>query len=244
VSGRFYFQRQIVAAGRGGGFPLARRGIFRQHAGMKALAPLIPLFIFPIALGLILWGAVVQRRRTAASLQKLAGLLGLPFEPATGWFGQPAVSGALRGRAVRVFNYTTGSGKSRVTWSAVTAQTTLTVLFTFTLKKRSLGTRLAELFGAHEVAVGDPEFDRAWFVQTSRPELMRAMLLPELRAKLMEVRRAGATGAFEHKDGAVKYAEVGSFALAGRAGRFPALAGVVCDLADVAEVAAEGMDRA
>jgi hypothetical protein len=76
-------------------------------------------------------------------------------------------------------------------------------------------------------------------MQTSHPKFLRAVLLPELREKLMAVRQAGANDKFELKEGEVKYVERGGFSHAERSQRFVALADVVSNLAEVAAVAAE-----
>jgi hypothetical protein len=109
---------------------------------------------------------------------------------------------------------------------------------TFSLEKRGFVTKIEKLFGAHEAVVDDAAFAKAWFVQTNQPDFMSAALIPELRAKLMAARQAGANGNFGLKSGQVKYAEVGGFADAKLSERLAALADVMCDLADVAEVAA------
>jgi hypothetical protein len=204
---------------------------------------LIPLLMVPLTVGFVIWAVVVQRQRTAANLQKLAAQLGLGFVAAVGWMGRASVSGTLRGKKVDFFSYTTGSGKSSTTWAAVTAQAATTGALAFTLQKQGFSTKIAGLFGAHEITVGDGEFDAAWFVQTNQPEFLRAALIPELRAKLMAARRAGAVGKFELRGSEIKYAEVGTFAEAKRSERLAALADAVCDLAAVAEVAAEGQGR-
>ncbi len=210
---------------------------------MRELLPLIPLLMVPLVVGFVIWAAVAQKRRTTANLQKLAAQLGLEYVAAVGWMGQARVNGTLLGRKIDFFSYVTGSGKSSTTWAAVMAQAATAGTLTFTLQKQGFGTKIAELFGAHEITVGDGEFDAAWFVQTNQPEFLRAALIPELRAKLMAARRAGTTGKFELKGSEIKYAEVGTFADAKRIGRFAALADVMCDLAAVSEVAAEGQGR-
>ncbi len=202
--------------------------------------PFLPLLLFPLIGGLLIWAVVAQTRRAAANLQKLAAQLGLDFDAGGGWLNRPRVAGSLHGRHVRIFNYTTGSGKSSTTWSAITAELSAPSPLTFTLKRQGFSTKIAEFFGAHEITVGDAEFDQAWFVQTNQPDFMRAALIPELRAKLMAVLHAGLAGSFQLKGGEVKYAEIGTFADARRTSRFAALAEVACDLADVAEVAAQG----
>ncbi|HTB80103.1 MAG TPA: hypothetical protein VK717_04370 [Opitutaceae bacterium] len=210
---------------------------------MREFLPLIPLLTVPLVIGFVIWAAVAQKRRTTANLQKLAAQLGLEYVTAVGWMGRARVNGTLLGRKIDFFSYVTGSGKSSTTWAAVTAQAATAGPLTFTLQKQGFGTKIAELFGAHEITVGDGEFDAAWFVQTNQPEFLRAALIPELRAKLMAVRRAGATGKFELKGSEIKYAEVGTFAEVKRIERFATLADVMCDLASVAEVAAEGQGR-
>jgi hypothetical protein len=207
---------------------------------VNSWAPFIPLLLFPVIGGLVFWAAVVQKRRATANLQKWAAQLGLKFIPADGWTGSGRVTGCRRGKQIDFFNYTTGSGKSRQTWCAVTARPAVASELTFTLQKRSFLTKIEKLFGIHEITVGDAAFDQAWFVQTNQPEFLRAALIPELRVKLMAARSAGAVGKFTLKDGEVKYAEIGTFSAAKRMDRLAGLTDVVCDLADVAEVAADG----
>jgi hypothetical protein len=212
---------------------------------MNTLGPFIIVFFFvPVVGGLVIWAIVVQRRRTIANLQKLAAQLGLEFVPAASWTTQPRVTGMLRGKKADFFTYVTGSGKSSTTWAAMTVQAATAGALTFSLEKRGFATKIEKLFGAHEAVVGDAEFAKAWFVQTNQPEFMRAALIPELRRKLMAARHAGANGKFELKGVEVKYAEVGSFYDVKRCDRFAALADVMCDLASVAEVAAEGQGKA
>jgi hypothetical protein len=211
---------------------------------MHLYFPLFPLLIFPLIAGLVIWATAIQKRRSTANLQKLAAQLGLEFAPAAGWTGRPNVTGTLRGKMTVFFTYTTSNGKSSTTWAAMTVQAATAGVLTFSLEKRGFVTNIEKLFGAHEAVVDDAEFAKAWFVQTNQPDFMRAALIPELREKLMAVRRAGANGKFELKVGQVKYAEVGSFSDVKRCARFATLADVMSDLADVAEVAADGQDKA
>jgi hypothetical protein len=210
---------------------------------MNMLAAFFPILLVPLVGGLVVWAMVVQRRRAAANLQKLAAQLGLDFVAAEGWSGRARVTGTRRGKKIDFFNYTTGSGKSRTIWAAVTARAAMAGALTFTLQKRSFLTKVEKLFGVHEVTMGNAEFDRAWFVQTNQPEFLRAALIPELRAKLIGALHTGDKGKFELKNNEVKYAEAGDFSDAKRRDRFTALADVMCDLADVAEVAAEGQGQ-
>jgi len=201
------------------------------------------ILIFVVIAVVVGGGAIVAlvltRKNTTRNLQGLATQLGLEFLPAPSWFKKPRVAGMRRGRAVQLYNYSTGYGKSRRTWSAVSAHPAGDGKLTFALRKRDLTTRLNQLFGPKPITVGDAEFDKGWYVQTNQPDFLRAALIPELRTRLMDVRRAGAKGAFELEHAVVKYAETGTFILGKRATRFPALADMVCDLADLADVAAK-----
>jgi hypothetical protein len=193
--------------------------------------------------GLVILAAKAQKQRMTDNLQKLAAQLGLEFAPAAGWTGRPSVTGTLRGKKIDFFSYVTSTGKSSTAWAAVTVQVAAAGGLTFSLEKRGFVTKIEKLFGAHEAVVDDEGFTKVWFVQTNQPDFMSAALIPELRAKLTAARQAGANGKFELKSGQVKYAEVGGFADAKLSERFAALADVMCDLADVAEVAAEGQGR-
>jgi hypothetical protein len=147
------------------------------------------------------------------------------------------LAGVLGGKPVELFSYAVNTGKTSIPYVAISIQLSPTTGLTFKLQKQGFGSKVMEFFGVHEITVGDPEFDAAWFVQTNQPDFFRAALLPELREKLMAAQRAGARGTFELKGGLLKYAEQGTFASAPQTARFVGLADLMRDLADVAEVA-------
>ncbi len=68
---------------------------------------------------------------------------------------------------------------------------------TFELQPQGLGTRLAELFGAKEITVGDAAFDAAWFIRTNTPESFGALLLPEIRTRFLTLHNVGGKGTVE-----------------------------------------------
>jgi hypothetical protein len=199
-----------------------------------------PIFLSGVGLWIFLF--VSSYRRTTRNLQGLATRLGLEFVPARNWFKQSRIVGTRRARAVQIFTYLDTSSDGA--YAAVTAQTVMVGPLRFVLKKQGFSTMLTELFGMPKIFTGDEEFDAAWFVQTNQPEFMRALLLPELRAKLMTVRQAGAKGKFELRGGEIKYTEAGLFADTKLSERFAALADIICDLADAVEVAAKGQGKA
>lgn len=149
----------------------------------------------------------------------------------------PRITGSLRGKQVELSSYTTGSGKSRKTWAAISVMPTQAVALTFSISRQGFLTKLQTLFGAREITVGDRAFDDRWFIQTNKPDFFQAALLPELRAKIDAAASGGARGEFKLQDGAVRYAEQGGFTDE-RCARYEALLPLLCDLADVAEVEA------
>jgi hypothetical protein len=204
---------------------------------MRTLSVIMVLLVFAGLMPVLFWATVAARKRTVANLQRLAQQLGLDFPVPASWRTPLRATGQIRDKPVAVFTYTTGSGKSQQTWAAITAEVAKPGDFTFTLQKQGFATKVMELFGTHEITVGDAAFDSLWFVRTNRPEFFATALIPELREKLVTAGRAVLGGRFELKDGVVKYFEAGVFADALQAARFAAVAEVVCDLADVADVA-------
>jgi hypothetical protein len=186
-------------------------------------------------------------KRTHERVSRLAADLGLAMAPPQVTFGllhsAPRASGERRGKRLEIYTYTTGSGKSRTTWYALSAQPRADGGLKFKLARQGFGSKVAQLFGTKEIQVGDPEFDRAWFIETNRPEFFAAALLPELRAKLAAATTGGSRVSLKLEQGKVVYAEVGGFFNDDRCRRFLALADVVCDLADIAEVSATGAGR-
>jgi hypothetical protein len=192
--------------------------------------------------GLLSWWALVQSRRTAANLKALAQRLGLEFfeEKKAGWAANHVVTGQHDGREVIFHTFTTGSGKSRTTWRAVTVRPRAIGGLLFHFRPQGLVTKLEGLFGTKEITVGDATFDAAWFVETNEPDFLPAALVPEVRSKLMAAHATVESGGnFKLRQAAVQYAERGTFADANDCARFEQLLPVLHDLADIAEVSAE-----
>ncbi len=212
-----------------------------------ALFPLLMIGLFIVVFALIARATARQSRRTAENIRQLAETLGLQYAekpPALGMFFTDArAAGQRRGKRVELFPFATGSGKSRIQWSAVSAAVPVATGLTFHLRRQGFGTKFMELFGAREITVGEAEFDRDWFIQTNQPEFFREALLPELRGKITTLVRELGTQArgveFKLEQNVVRYAEIGSFASGDTCKRCERAADIVCDLADVAEVFAE-----
>ncbi len=198
---------------------------------------------FFVFFGFMAWAGARSSTRARDNARRMAGELGLELEAATPTLGifypHPRATGRIRGKAAALYNFTTGSGKSRRTWSALAVTPAATGGLTFKLSPQGFGTKLVQLFGAKEITVGNPGFDAAWFIQTNEPDFFRAALLPELQEKIRPCR-----GRFALEENQVTYVEEGTFADMERCRRMAAVMTVVGDLADVAEVFARTARRA
>jgi hypothetical protein len=186
---------------------------------------------------LIAWGRA-HHRRILAQLSALAARQGLTLiTDERKWLGaSPRAEGERRGRRVRFWSYTTGTGKSRRHWVATAVAPRTPGTLTFQLQPQGLGTRLAELFGAKEISVGDVAFDAAWFVRTNQPATFGALLLPEIRSRLLAVRERGGKGTVQLEEGWIRYAEEGHFGREQVVARLEEILPALEDLADAVEV--------
>ena len=213
----------------------------------SAVASILLIGFFAVFIGFIGWLGARQSKLEAENVRRLADSLGLEY------FGKPPVmglfytdmraAGEIRGRRVEVFSFTTGAGKSRLRWAAVSvALASGAPGISFSLRQQGFGTKVMELFGAREIQVGDAEFDRGWFIQAKPAEIFQTALLPEVRDKIMALMTVPDVPArnleFKLENGTVQYAEVGRFegAVYQRCLRTPE---IVCDLADAIEAAAD-----
>lgn len=205
----------------------------------ETLIPLAIMALFAIVGGSAVVNALKQQRKARGQLAALAGRLGLqlqrqPFK--LGFEPPPTVEGQYRKRAVRFFIYTTGTGKSRTTWSTVSAAVGGAGTFTLDLHPENFLGRIATALGLQDIRVGDPAFDQAFIVKSSDPSYAAAALLPEIRTRLLAERQHGANGHLTIKDGLVCYAETGGFDREGRVTRLAGMLEAACDLAELAEV--------
>jgi hypothetical protein len=179
-----------------------------------------------------------QQRKTIENLTKLASRLGLELkrQPAKlGFEASPTVTGQYRGRQVRFFDYRTGSGKNRRSWSAVSAAAPGSGAFTLELAAENFLTRIATSMGLQDLKIGDPIFDQAFIVRSNDAAAAAAALLPEIRTRLLTAFPRLFGGALTVKGGEVRYAEGGGLGDAACVARLADLLEVVCDLAEVAE---------
>ncbi len=186
--------------------------------------------------GVVVW-AVRREIKSARNLAALAARLCLRFSPSKE--NEPGVGntveGDFQGRPARFWTYATGSGKSRTEWVAISMRLAGDSRLTVQLKPQGFGTKIAELFGAKEIEVGEPRFDGEWFIRTNAPATCRAALLPELRERLMTARQRGARGVFTLERGVFAYTEMGTFARDSTVARLDSMLPLLRDFAEAAE---------
>ncbi|HEY8932894.1 MAG TPA: hypothetical protein VIM44_06260, partial [Rariglobus sp.] len=170
----------------------------------------IPIACVFVVVGLVMLVQLYARKKAHACLANMAARSGLEFVPAKGWTGGARVTGSRHGKSIEFFNYSTGAGKTRKYWSAISAAVPARGTLTFSLCRRNFGTKLRSFFGAKSIRVGDAAFDARWFIQTNQPDFLRAALIPELRQALDAACDRGLKGGtFKQEAGVVRYAEQG-----------------------------------
>lgn len=209
-------------------------------AAVEVVLPILVPFLFIAFLGFIIWAAVVQTRKGRENLTTLADRLGLALqEPVRrGPFssGSRQLTGAFRNRPVRVYTFTTGSGKSRSSWCALSMQVRTAPGFSFKITGENLFTKAGRIFGVEDVQTGDAAFDEKFYLKSKQPEYIRAALIPEIRTRLLDaLRRHRQIGSFTIENGEVKYTEMGNFANRSVCDRFPTMIEIATDLAEIAE---------
>lgn len=205
-----------------------------QPAAMQVLVVVVIMAGF---IALIVWGAVQHQKKVRANLEGLAARLGLQVtgDP-RGLVTSGAVSGVRQGKEVRFWTYATGSGKSRRTWCAVGVRPRAHGGLEFDLRRQGFGTKVMEWLGAKEIQVGDPAFDREWFVRTNQPEFLAAALVPEVRARLAALGHFASEKPFQLEGGLVQLSTPGTFGNDKVVTRLEACLPLLYDLADIAEV--------
>lgn len=214
-----------------------------NFAAALALESILPVLVPVVMIGmfaLIIRAAVMQTRKAQANLKALADRLGLtvqePVKKGIFASSQSRVVGTFRNRPVQIYTYSTGSGKNRTTWCALSLQASVPAEFSLKVSGENLFTKAGRMLGIDDVATGDPAFDEKLYVKSKQPDFVRAALIPEIRMRMVDAwQKHRALGAFTVERGEVKYAEMGNFANAKICDRFPDMLEIAGDLAEIAE---------
>jgi len=203
------------------------------------LLPFLFIAIFLVLFAAVLIGAKKQSEKAHANLTRMAQRMGWappePFKASLLRSSPMALAGAFRGRQMRVFTYTTGSGKNRTHWCAIAARVDNAAKLTLRLGKENALTRFGRKFGLDDVSVGNAAFDEEFYVKSNKPEFISVALIPEIRQRIGQLWHDQPRGAIEVEGGEVKFSESGTFANDSMCDRFIAAAEVICDIAEVAD---------
>lgn len=207
---------------------------------MQTILPVLMIVLFAGVFSLIILLSIRQQKKGRENLARLAQTLGLAVpEPPSGFFARMAMpaaaTGSCKGRQLRLFNYTTGSGKSRVTWSALAVSAQNPGGLTLKVGRENLLTRAGRVFGVDDIATGDSLFDDQFYLKSNDAGYIRAAFIPEVRAQFIEAWKNGARGSIQLERAEVKYAEPGSFSSEKICARLAGMVELACVVADVVE---------
>jgi hypothetical protein len=163
--------------------------------------------------------------------QSLTAVLNLGDPP-----DELGIQGQIRGRSVRFSEFVTGSGRIKLNWAEL-AVATHANQFTFSLRQRDASWGLMALRDDGEVKIGDDDFDRRWRFNSNDGTTLRTLMTPELRGKIDQF--GNQIGAFFLENDWICYRESGDFSNSERVGRYEKMVGLMGDLAEAIEVAAE-----
>jgi hypothetical protein len=203
---------------------------------------IIPVVVVTSVAVAVIALSLVQAKKASNNLLVRGDKLGLRLDTQGRYFKKHRLTGELRGKPAEVFAYTTGSGKTRQSWAAIAVRAKAASELTFSLKQRTpFFDIVARLFRKNVVGSGDLSFDKKWSLQSNQPDFMRSALLPEMRGNITRLNAGGLAsgGHYKYELNTVQYAEPGTFSNAKFCARFPKIAEIVCDLADVADVYTE-----
>lgn len=180
-----------------------------------------------------------QAQRARRNLSKFVQEFGLP-EPVqnTGFFAgfaMPSLGGPVRGRQLRIYHYTTGSGKNRTNWCALGVSVRNPGRLTLKVSRENLLTRAGRMFGVDDVATGDAVFDQEFYVKSNDAGYVQAAFLPEVRSQISAAWQQGARGTIKVEGDEIIYSEPGTFSSEKICQRWPAMIDLAYLVADVVE---------
>ncbi|WP_269539696.1 hypothetical protein [Cerasicoccus fimbriatus] len=169
----------------------------------------------------------------------------LPSVPLLNLLKRPYyIEGGYRGRHLKIYNFTRGSGKNSSPYHAVRVTLNRSTDLTFKLGVEGFFSKIGKAVGMQDIQTGDPAFDETFVVKCNDTGFVHGALLPEIRQSLLSVqqrfpRRFGSislNGAWVGpKDNVIHYEHSGHLRHDGDRQRAAALAPALNDLADAIE---------
>jgi len=149
------------------------------------LPPYLILFFVIIGIGMVLF-AVSQRKAFNATLQRVAGKMDGTFVPG-GLFSEPSLEFRFEGRSARV-EFWTGS-KNSPQYSKVVVGISGVSPGVLHILEDGFGQSFLKLFGAQDLEIGDPDFDRDYVIKATPSGLAKRLFSPDLQREGIRVVR-------------------------------------------------------
>jgi hypothetical protein len=151
--------------------------------------------------------------------------------------------GEYRGRLLKIYHYTVGSGKNSTTYATARIVGFAGNAITFEVRKEGVISKLGKVVGIQDVRVGDERFDKLFFLKASDPDFIAVTFLPEIRTEFYRVwEELDAKGTIRLDGEELRYDETGKIHNdAGRL-RFEAVVDLLTDLAKAVAVYRSSVD--
>ncbi len=161
----------------------------------------------------VIFLVVSQRKKLKAHFAELGTRLGCSARIPEGFFGGfPSLDGTYRGRPLKVFMFTRGSGKNQSTYTAFDLDVFNPGGFGFHIFEQGFFTTLATKFGMEDIQTGDPDFDREFIVQASDESLLVNFLTPTIKQRFMEMAGKHVAFGIKLEGGRIHYETQGTVA--------------------------------
>jgi hypothetical protein len=164
---------------------------------LAAIAPTFLIFIIAMA-GFIITAVRKRSRAVEEAWQGAAQRMKLDYTPKRGMTGKRRLEGDYRGYSVRVNTFTQNNGNN--SGSSYTRYTLFmpSLQLGMDLSQQHFLSRLTNTInGGQDLAVGDPDFDKAVIVKSAAPHATRGFLTPnrrlQIRKFLTDARRGRVT---------------------------------------------------
>ncbi|GHC12715.1 hypothetical protein [Cerasicoccus arenae] len=155
------------------------------------------------------------------------------------------VEGEYRGRHLKIYDFTRGSGQNSSAHHAVRLSLNQPTTLSFKLGVEGFFAKIGKAVGMQDIETSDPVFDAAFVVKCSDTNFVHGALLPEIRQEFLNIKERWPKGfgsislnggMFGGKDSVLIYEEYGSLRKDADRQRAGALASAMSDLAAAIEV--------
>ncbi len=117
---------------------------------------------------------------------RLQGLAALPKTWALSPY-MPEMFGEYDGRKLRLYFYTTGSGKSTTYWTSLEMEVENREDQTIKIYKENFFSKIGKAIGGQDIQIGDGKFDSELILRASDEQFLKNLLTPEIREQFLRI---------------------------------------------------------